>query len=1080
MLRKRQTESVSKVNVLTVVIRQALPIAFLLPIAFAMCSTFSNAEALPWQNIASPLFHRPFDPSSPIQGPIVSATEDKNGFMWFVTANGLWRWDSHFARKAEFAIKDDVSAAPQPIIQRLIKDDRNRIWVGTSQGLYQLDTAELLIKPVTDTKPLNDVSIQRGIYVALEDTELLIFASDRQLYQYDIISNSVTEITLPSAMRIYALHISNDNTLWLGAEKGLYSRSIAHNTPLQQTQSFPANTRITSILSLASGALVIGTAKSGVFLTGGKNNNKNSNRNNNAEFNAIPIEGDAKSAWVYGLLELNHNELLIGTFGQGLLTFNLNTNTQRLYKANKLHPSGLPDNNIWNIYRDSRDLVWIGAGESLSIFDNSNVGITHMLGGVGVAGHLPEPKVHSLVTQGDNLVVANGHQGLIEISPTKGITSTWWTASRDPIETLYSGSDGALYASSNFATVTLSKDSKAITPLSIHGRTSNTFTSAFAQSEHAMWLGGTDGLWTYPLTSPNQTQHVRLEELKDRRISALYVQKNRLWIGTWQGLYIATLDNSGLISDVVAASNVTLQQQFITDIHIDTLGQVWIGTSNAGVFVGNGENSAWKPRNTTHNLPSNTVAGIAGQSGDKIWISTSRGIVAADVNRLRIQQIVTGRQSINSPFSRGAATITKDGSIAFGGKNGVTLISPDILPNSKPPVALSFTDVFATTQNDEKIQKANSGDLMNIASLPKRIAFEFVALDYLSPEDIYYRYRVLGQDDNWTVLDANHRSITLTQPSPGHYELQVEYSFDGKKWQPNMLIQRFFVHPSWYQTSLVKFVGILALILSAYIIHQVSLRHHRSRQRKLEESVALRTAELTAANQQLKEQANALERASLTDALTGANNRRFLLQNIATDIAYISELYRRHESHEPLGSKRDEEDKSDLLFIIIDLDHFKQINDTFGHHVGDQVLIETKTRLANELDGDDYLIRWGGEEFLAVVHNQTRFEANKLAERLVTCMSASAFHINQDIKVDVSCSVGFAPYPLHMQHTDFFDWHTTVAVADAALYKSKNRGRNTWTGIVSINQAVSEQTLALIKQDPSRIFDSAETVIRPH
>ncbi|MEC7826888.1 MAG: hypothetical protein VYD12_20280, partial [Pseudomonadota bacterium] len=87
--------------------------------------------------------------------------------------------------------------------------------------------------------------------------------------------------------------------------------------------------------------------------------------------------------------------------------------------------------------------------------------------------------------------------------------------------------------------------------------------------------------------------------------------------------------------------------------------------------------------------------------------------------------------------------------------------------------------------------------------------------------------------------------------------------------------------------------------------------------------------------------------------------------------------------------------------------------------------------------------------------------------------------INDHVRLSVSCSVGFAPYPLQQQHYNFFDWHTTVAIADAALYESKSRSRDTWTGITSIKENASEETLTLIQQQPSRVFDVAETIIRP-
>ena len=306
------------------------------------------------------------------------------------------------------------------------------------------------------------------------------------------------------------------------------------------------------------------------------------------------------------------------------------------------------------------------------------------------------------------------------------------------------------------------------------------------------------------------------------------------------------------------------------------------------------------------------------------------------------------------------------------------------------PLSLNFTQLEITTADNRKLYPATIQDHIEISALPKRISFEFVALDYLDPEHLQYRYRLAGSENNWTQLDADHRIVTLTEPAPGDYKLELQ-------------------------------------------------------------KIAERTAELLTANEKLSEQAVALEKASLTDALTGLHNRRFLNQNMQRD---ISRIHRYYKDCEATNKRLDEQ--SDMLFFIIDLDHFKRINDNHGHQAGDAVLVETQKRLSAIFRDSDYLVRWGGEEFLAVVQDTPREEAY----------------------LKVTCSVGFAAYPLHQQRYSFFDWQSTVGIADAALYGAKRRNRDTWMGITGIRSTVSDSTLELIKQQPARIFDHANVLVR--
>jgi len=129
---------------------------------------------------------------------------------------------------------------------------------------------------------------------------------------------------------------------------------------------------------------------------------------------------------------------------------------------------------------------------------------------------------------------------------------------------------------------------------------------------------------------------------------------------------------------------------------------------------------------------------------------------------------------------------------------------------------------------------------------------------------------------------------------------------------------------------------------------------------------------------------------------------------------------------------------------LLDVDHFKQINDRCGHAGGDTVLVEIARRLRQVLRDDDLVVRWGGEEFLVLVRPLPQGEAEALAQRLL-CALADAPVLHDGDAVPVSASIGFGRFPLHRgaaQPELALNWERAISLVDAAMYLAKAHGRN--------------------------------------
>jgi diguanylate cyclase (GGDEF)-like protein len=165
-----------------------------------------------------------------------------------------------------------------------------------------------------------------------------------------------------------------------------------------------------------------------------------------------------------------------------------------------------------------------------------------------------------------------------------------------------------------------------------------------------------------------------------------------------------------------------------------------------------------------------------------------------------------------------------------------------------------------------------------------------------------------------------------------------------------------------------------------------------------------------------------LRQAGLTDPLTALNNRRFFEQRL------VEEFDRARRTRRP------------LCCLMIDIDFFKQVNDTYGHQVGDKVLQSVSKTMVEQMRRTDVLARYGGEEFVVLLPETLAATAWDVADRLKARVAMDKVAVDGGEEISVSVSIGLSVL-------DSFDSaqdtpKTLLAYADQALYKAKNGGRN--------------------------------------
>jgi len=161
--------------------------------------------------------------------------------------------------------------------------------------------------------------------------------------------------------------------------------------------------------------------------------------------------------------------------------------------------------------------------------------------------------------------------------------------------------------------------------------------------------------------------------------------------------------------------------------------------------------------------------------------------------------------------------------------------------------------------------------------------------------------------------------------------------------------------------------------------------------------------------------------------------------------------------------------------LLVDIDHFKHINDDHGHATGDVVLVEVARRLNAAVRDEDLVVRWGGEEFLVLADTLGSEHADQLAARVLASVGATPVLVeNQALWVTVS--IGYACFPLP-PHGVPLQWEQAVNLADMALYTAKSQGRNRAVGLVSAS-ASDAQSLRAIERDFERAWHEGRVSLR--
>jgi len=387
-----------------------------------------------------------------------------------------------------------------------------------------------------------------------------------------------------------------------------------------------------------------------------------------------------------------------------------------------------------------------------------------------------------------------------------------------------------------------------------------------------------------------------------------------------------------------------------------------------------------------------------------LWLTTGSGIDVVGMRGDRLARYGAADGLPSDAVMLHSFVADPDGSAWFGTARGLVRFRPRVDPAPRPHSRVAITQL---EQRDRSV----------------RIAWE--SPTFVEPEKVRYRWRLAGLNDAFTTTTLDE--VRFSALPSGSYRFEVSaISAAGVESERAAQIA-FDVMPAWWERWWARGGALVALVVLGAGVVRLRTRALEADRRRLEAAVDARSRELARANRELAEM-------SFTDALTGLRNRRYYETVVGDHVARVT-------SHYAAGDLRGPTRNRDLVVYVVDVDHFKSVNDTHGHEAGDRVLREIARRLADVIRKTDLLVRWGGEEFVVLSTDSDRVHADVLARRILAAVARTPIDIGDRRSVMCTCSIGWAPLPFFTDAPTAVTHDEALKLADRALYRAKRDGR---------------------------------------
>lgn len=919
--------------------------------------------------------------------------QQSNGFIWFATSRGASRYDGYSFRHFYFA-PNSANHISNNLISKIAEDNTGNIWLATEDGLNRINTdGSIDIFKNSDGLPSSWI-----LTVFIDSKNRIWIGTAQGLALYQESTNQFTKIGDASHISVNVISETNNGDILVTTYEGLTKLGLDGVTLLDITIKHPKldllrDSYILDIKSLSNGWVAIGTEYNGLFLI---------------NFETDEVIQHTQDSGLLGnsvasITQIGQNQLWLAHYFNGISILNLESNEISSIQNTPFDPYSIASNKVRNIFQDSSSIIWIATDSGVSKLPPQQKGVyiyRVLPDGRGLSGETVRMGISygsdsSLVANSDGVDLINhntraitpnffssldntavkveggnslaNNQKQIWMAAEKGLylfdiekqTLRFYSNHADnpyglPTQELYTvihePNGGVWFTGYNRVGLSLFHPDKGVirrfmhTDESIYTLEGNYSTETILSSMGEIWMATTDGLFRFNRETGN-AQHYKLGGSK---INRDYIRVSSVREGK-PGVFWATTEGLGLVKIETIADSLKVKITYVT---------------------------------TEQGLLSNELSTLA-VDDETIWVTSNNQLIKFTIATAQVQVFENLFNLKNLNFTPASAHLIGH-KLFIGSTKGYVEIDTNAIELSQFSPQIVLTRVLSDKDNVYSSINNKSMAKNVVLELPgDDIEFHFAALDYANPKNNRFSYRLLGLEKQWSDA-TSERSVAYSNLAPGEYTFQVKGTNSDNIWGEDIAqISVNIAVPYWYY--------IVACLLSITILLLVQFALNRRRQVKL-------------LNKQLRH-----------DTLTNLPNR----------FDYQSKLAKLVTSQE-----------HEFALIILDLDRLKDVNDLYGHKMGDEYIKSAALRMRESLRDFDYLARLSGDEFIILL-NRYKLEKDllKMVNR-ITVNLAKPYQFD-DISVTGSASLGVAVFP-----KDGITEEELFVHADSAMYEAKKAGKN--------------------------------------
>ncbi|CAN7304840.1 diguanylate cyclase [Pseudoduganella sp. LjRoot289] len=915
---------------------------------------------------------------------VTALARDGAGYQWVGTENGLFRYDG-----AGFQRYGQAEGLSDPLVTAVLVDHEDKLWVGSYNGLF-LKVGE----------GLQPVLLEDGRKIGVRPSQSLVAGPGGS--RYLVSGQRVHRLTLRDGRarlqpvfseqqiaqhavlaEIASVHADKDASLWLGCGQSLCQSGAAGVTVWGPAQGVPADSWRAIVRDRSGQLWARGDHRIAALPSGAK------------RFVDRTPPGD--------LLRKTNLRPVLGEDGQGRILSNADVGLLRW------------DGSRWEHYGSANGLRTAGSLTALQ-FDQGGglwmgsrgLGLITWLGygnweNWTAAQGLPDDVVLSFVRDAAGVLYAGTRSGPARLMPgaqrfipaAAGVSGDQWSS-------MVLDGGGQVWGGSYSGVLTrLTGEGEA----TFHPSRLPLINRLLVDERQRLWLATRDGIAVLDTTKPEQPAHPPEGLVQPGGAEqAGYTSLCRggggaIWFQSAQQLL--RLDGGGWSRHPI---DKAIGGAELSDMSCSADGSLWLGDTSGRLWRATPGKQGLQYRAIDNRLLGG--ASILGLHEDKrgwLWVGTDAGI--AIWNRAQWRFFNQNDGLVWNDTNGSVFYEDTDGSMWIATSNGASHVHrPELL--------------FAPQDLSVRIQAARSDGQPLALGAPWALPWSSASLElnlasphYQDRSRLRFHYRMAGLESGWAESAVPH--VRYAALPPGDY--QFEYYVSNANSQSASAVQTHAVRvsPPWWRTVPFYLLSGVLAVLALTLLYRLRIRHLLRRQHYTEQLVRERTRELELSREQLAQRA-------LRDSLTGAWNRGAILDILERAL------------EQALAQQRP------LLVILLDLDHFKRVNDTHGHAAGDAVLREAVARLGGAVRLSDAVGRYGGEEFLVLLPGLDEASGHQRVEQLRQAIRCEPIRVSEQESITVTGSFGVIAFeprrPLASAEL--------IERADQALYRSKENGRD--------------------------------------